>query len=244
MLPILDDLLKWPEPARRIPRLGHLNVEEDKMTGLVFSRRGECVRGLYLCFLVVLFLQFAGGASVAGVIYEYREEGGPEKAAPAIGTIEIKSPPARASGAWSTVDASDLLALFLDDAFFGLGSGNVLAMGGTLRFSGMTSLDGSTLDGGSLGITLPTVPPSEPGGPTVDRGLGITFDVLPGQDFIGGATVFRYPDGRIVIGDLWRFGDWVARPAIPEPSTLVLLAIGLSGVSWIGYRRRCRSGRA
>ena len=75
-----------------------------------------------------LLLAMFSTASFAGVIYEYREVGSPT----VIGTLEVASPPASVSIGWSTAAPSDLIALFLDNAVFGLGSANLLFVGGTL----------------------------------------------------------------------------------------------------------------
>ena len=206
------------------------------MKRLNFLKRGL---SLYLCALSFLFFELSSIACFAGVIYEYREEG----SVTVIGTIEIQSPPASASSGWSTTAESDLIALFLDNAVFGLGSGNVLSIGGTLGLSEISSFNGVRLDGGSIGITFPTIFPSNPSDPTIDRSLSIQFGVPQGGDFIGLATVETFPNGQVVVGDLFKFGDWVAQgtAVVPEPSTLTLLGVGLLGVGWMGYRKRRRS---
>ena len=212
------------------------------MKRLTFLKRGLSPSCVYLCALCFLFFELFGVACFAGVIYEYREEG----SATVIGTMEIQSPPASASSGWSTADESDVIVLFLDNAVFGLGSGNVLSIGGTLGFSEISSFNGARLDGGGIGITFPTILPSDPSDPTIDQSLSIQFDVPQGGDFIGLATVSTFPTGQVVVGDLFIFGDWVAQgtAVVPEPSTLTLLGVGLLGVGWMGYRKRRRSANA
>ena len=73
----------------------------------------DLLKRCWLCRLILgvasfLLLATFGVASVAGVIYEYREDGSPT----VIGTLEIASPPASASIGWSTAASSDLIALF------------------------------------------------------------------------------------------------------------------------------------
>ena len=86
-----------------------------------------------------LLLAMFSSAAFASVIYEYREDGSPT----VIGTLELASPPASASSGWSTATPSDLIALFLDNAVFGLGSANLLSVGGTLGPPEIQSLDGT-----------------------------------------------------------------------------------------------------
>jgi hypothetical protein len=169
-----------------------------------------------------LLLAMFSVASFAGVIYEYREDGSPT----VIGTLEVASPPASASIGWSTAAPSDLIALFLDNAVFGLGSANLLSVGGTLGPIEILSLDGRTLDGGGgFGIDFPTIFPVDPTDPTIDYTLAISFGPFSGEDFIGVAGLFTFPDGSMAISDLFMDGNWVAR--VPEPGILMLLGIGL-----------------
>jgi hypothetical protein len=179
-----------------------------------------------------LLLAMFSVASFAGVIYEYREDGSPT----VIGTLEVASPPASASIGWSTAAPSDLIALFLNDAVFGLGSANLLSVGGTLGPIGILSLDGTKLDGGGIGIKFPTIFPVVPTDPTIDQTLSILFGPSSGGDFIAVATQLTFPDGSIVIIDLFIDGNWVAQ--VPEPGTLILLGIGLLGVGWSANRKR------
>ena len=179
-----------------------------------------------------LLLAMFSIASFAGVIYEYRESGSLK----VIGTLEVASPPASAAIGWSTAAPSDLIALFLDDAVFGLGSANLLSVGGTLGFTGLLSFDGTKLDSGRIGIKFPPIFPLVPTDPTIDQTLSIQFDPSSGGDFIGLATQLTFPDGSILVRDLFIFGNWVAQ--VPEPGTLMLLGIGLLGVGWSANRKR------
>ena len=169
------------------------------------------------------FLLFAlfSTAPFAGVIYEYRESGSPT----VIGTLEVASPPASASIGWSTEALSDLIALFLDNAVFGLGSANLFSIAGTLGPPEIQSLDGTQLDGGGFGMNFPTIPPVGPTDPTIHQSLSISLNPFSGGDFIRAATIYVFPDGQVAIADLFIDGNWVAR--VPEPGTLMLVAAGL-----------------
>lgn len=170
-----------------------------------------------------LLLAMFSSAAFAGVIYEYREDG----STTVIGTLEIASPPASASIGWSTAASSDLIALFLDNAVFGLGSANLLSVGGTLPPE-IQSLDGTKLDGGGFGINFPTIFPVDPTDPTIHQSLSISFNPSSGEDLISVATFYIFPNGQIAVADLFMDGNWVAQ--VPEPGILMLLGIGLLAV--------------
>jgi hypothetical protein len=201
--------------------------------------RSIVVSPLFRCALGIVLLTLFGAASSASVIYEYREAGSTS----VIGTLEIMTPPADAGSGWSTTDSSHVLALFLDDAEFGLGSDDVL-----LAINGISvdisSLDGSKLDSGAIQLSFPTIVPSDPAEPTIDRSMAVAFDLPAGGDFIGLATQSTFPDGQLIIADLELNGDWTLaeNAAVPEPGTLALLGIGLL-VAGQSVRRRRRTVR-
>jgi len=190
---------------------------------------------LFRCALGIMLLALFGAASSASVIYEYREAG----STAVIGTLEVRTPPASPDSGWSTTDSSDLISLFLDDGVFGLGSGDLL-LAGTIGSVVISSVDGSKLDGGQMGIAFPTIPPPTPADPTIDRILALGFLVPAGADEIGVATTFTLPGGDVIIGDLFVEGDWTVAPqtAVPEPGTFVLLGTGLLATARSALRRR------
>ena len=190
---------------------------------------------LFRCALGVVLLALASAVSSASVIYEYREVGSTS----VIGTLEIMEPPASLVSGWSTADSSDLISLFLDDAVFGLGPDNLL-LAGTVGSVAISSVDGSKLDGGQMGITFPTIPPPTPADPTIDRTLALGFLVPAGADEIGVATTFTLPDDSVIIGDLFVEGDWTVAPqaAVPEPGTFALLGTALLAAGRSALRRR------
>ena len=168
----------------------------------------------------VLLLAMFSSAAFASVIYEYREDGSPT----VIGTLEVASPPASASIGWSTATSSDLIALFLNNSVFGLGSANLLSVG-TLGPPEIQSLNGTQLDSGGFGINFPTIFPVDPTDPTIHQSLSISLNPFSGGDFIRAATIYIFPDGQVAIADLFIEGNWAAQ--VPEPDTLMLLGIGL-----------------
>ena len=188
-----------------------------------FPRRVACAVGLVFCAL------FATPAW-ASVIYEYREVG----SSTVIGTLEIASPPASPTSGWSTVDPSDLIALYLQDSVFGLGTGNLLPIAATVG-GAVLSLDGSNLDIGFIDIGFPTIIPLDPLDPTIDQFLTLLFGVPAGSDFIALATIRTFPT-RVDVDDLFLFGDWTVA-AVPEPGTAALMMIGLAAAGRIASRR-------
>ena len=135
-----------------------------------------------------------------------------------------------------------MVSLFLDDAVFNLGTVNLFATS-TVSLVGLTSFNGSTLDEGSLQLELPTVLPNDPAvDPTISRTLSMAFDPRGGEDFLGLASVFVFPDGSQVVGDLFISGDWAL--AVAEPGTFLLLGSVLVGLGLMGrFRRRSERSR-
>ena len=197
-----------------------------------FPRNAGCMLFLGLQLLI------QSTTSFATVIYQLREAGSPQ----VIGTLEVRSPPAGSSSGWSTSDLGAMVSLFLDDAVFNLSTVNLFATS-TVSLVGLTSFNGSTLDEGSLQLELPTVLPNDPAvDPTISRTLSMAFDPRGGEDFLGLASVFVFPDGSQVVGDLFISGDWAR--AVAEPGTFLLLGSVLVGLGLMGrFRRRSERSR-
>ena len=123
------------------------------------------LRGTFGILLSVVFANPSG----AGPIYEFRAAGvsAAVYGTGVLGTLEFKQPPATNSAAWSTSSASDVVTLLLDDSVFRLGTGNL-----TGNISGLipiASFNGLRLDAGGIGLAFPTIVPSNPGEPRIDR---------------------------------------------------------------------------
>ena len=87
---------------------------------------------------------------------------------------------------------------------------------------------------------LGSIFPPNPDDPTIDRTLVFAFGAPAGGDSIGLASFDTFPDGSVVIGDLFLDGDWAAAPdaAVPEPGTLALLGMGVMALGRSVLRRR------
>jgi hypothetical protein len=171
--------------------------------------------------ICLLFTLCATNAS-AGVIYQYVEVG----SGVVLGTLEVDSPAASATTGWSTADSSDLVALFLDDAVFGFGPGN-LVVGNVVSVTA-TSLAGATLDAGGISVSFPTIP----GDPTIDRALSLSFGLLLGADFGAAATTTTFSSGVVIVADQFVEGDWVAQRQVAEPGSLALMGVALLALRW------------
>ena len=119
---------------------------------------------LFRCVLGIVFLAFFGAASSASVIYRvsrirfdgcHRDTGDQRTA--------------REHRQW--LEHSRFVGrdrLVLEAGVFGLGPDDVLLASGALTVV-ISSFDGSKLDGGVFQITFPTIFPTDPADPTIDR---------------------------------------------------------------------------
>jgi len=161
-------------------------------------------------------LSLSAGAA-HGVVYEFRENGSEN----VVGTLNVASPPASETNGWSSADPADMISLFLDDAIFGLGTGNVLDLPqmGYLGYE-LVSLTGTDLGGGVA------FQDNTPGGPA--GGVSAFFE-LGFSDTLGNDVVESFANTA------FRSGNW---GVVPEPGSVTLLGLGLIG---LGYARRTAS---
>jgi hypothetical protein len=164
----------------------------------------------------------------ANVIYELHDPG----TLAVIGTLNIAAPPASATTGWETTDAADLLALHLDDSLFGLGTGNLLS--GASVIAAVLSLDGSTLDVGSIDISLPTIIPGNPVDPTINNYLSILFDVPGGGDLVSLARIKTFLNNSVETENVFLPAD----ATVPEPATSALVMMGLAAAGIARRKRR------
>jgi len=185
----------------------------------------RCVRCVVCAVGILLSTVFA--APTWASIIEFREAG----TSAVIGTLNVASPPATPNTGWSTTDPSDLLALYLEDSLFHLGTGNLLS---TATPTGvfLLSFDGSSLDAGGFAITL-LIDPSNP--VAVEHFLSFVFTGSDGGDFIGLGTTTTFPDGSQTEGPGVAS---LADASVPEPGTASLVLIGLAAAGRIARRKR------
>ncbi len=141
---------------------------------------------------------------------------------PVIGQIEFAEPPARPDGEWTSTDSGDLLALFLDDTLFGLGSGNVLDL-----FDDFLQYDVASIGGGELDFAL-GIQDDTPGGAAggVSDFVQLGFGTAPDRD-----VVESFANAAFVTG------DWVlAETVIPLPAAFSLFASAVGLLGWIKRR--------
>lgn len=185
-----------------------------------------------LIFAMVLFIWI--GPARADVIYEFREAGTSD----VVGVMKLKSPPASATSGWGA-DRSDLVSLLLNDAVFGLGSGNLL-LAVTVGAS-IGSFDGSTIDNGIMTLDFQLTFPADPRVLSEKKDMSIFLSPLDGQDDFAMSTVIRFRDGSTLIQDLFVNGDWRVQ-SVAAPNTLMLCAVGLLLLNCFRTKRQFSSG--
>ena len=185
-----------------------------------------------LTFAISLFFWISSAS--ADVVYEFRET----ITTDVVGVMTLESPPASATSGWGA-GSSGLISLLLNDALFGLGSGNLLFAGSV--GSSIFSFNGSALDGDFLGIDFPPTFPANPLVLSEDKVMSLFFLPLDGQDVFAISTVTRFTDGSVLIADLFVNGDWRVQ-SVAAPNTLILFAVGLLLLSCFRAKVRFSSG--
>jgi hypothetical protein len=190
-------------------------ARELKMSSI---RNSFCTLTLAVCGSL-----FAGHA-YADVIYQFETLGGD-----VLGEMTFAEPPASGTAGWTSTDSNDLLSLFLDDATFGLGAGNVLDL-----FSSFLSYDIASLGGAELDFSVGGIQDNTPGGAAggVSDFIQLSFGTGPNIDIVESFANAAFVPGH------WRVVDTGPPTAVPEPGTLALLGLGLAGMGLIRRRRK------
>ena len=152
----------------------------------------------------------------ADVIYDFVELSGAVS-----GTMTFAEPPSSSTAGWASTDSNDLLSLFLDDATFGMGSGNILDL-----FSSFLSFDVASLSGAELDFSIGGIQDDTPGGAAggVSDFIQLAFGTGPNLDVVESFANTAFRVGNGVVRD-------TGPPApVPEPGTLVLIGLGLAGI--------------
>jgi len=177
-------------------------------------------------FICALALIVCGALSAqradADVIYRFEALSGA-----VLGEMTFAEPPASGTAGWTSSNPADLLSLFLDDATFGLGAGNVLDLFTNFLTFDVASLDGTELDF-ALGIQDDT-PGGAAGG--VSDFIQLGFGTSPNVDIVE-----SFANAAFVVGH-WRVVASGPAP-VPEPGTLALLFIGLAGLGTARRRKQ------
>jgi PEP-CTERM motif-containing protein len=157
----------------------------------------------------------------AVVVYNFQTTGGS-----LLGQMVFAAPPSTSTTGWTSSNSADLQSLFLDDATFGLGAGNVLDLFSTYLTFDVASVDGTELDF-ALGIQ-----DSTPGGAAggVSDFIQLSFGTSPNVDIVE-----SFANAAFIVGN-WTVQrtETETSESVPEPSTLALLAFGMIG---FGLRR-------
>jgi hypothetical protein len=163
----------------------------------------------------------------------YKFESGPN----VLASITFASPPASATMGWMLPVSTPpyLVTGVMGVADYNtFASSPVVSIGTSEVDSAITSLNGSHLDAGSVATSLMTLFATGPPGSIYIQDEEFIF----GPNGAGSIEYFCGTVGGRGSTDFFQEGVWVQGVVMPEPTSLMMLSLGLAAVAGVAWRHR------